>query len=213
MARSSIFNTRPESGEPPASRRAGSRAMTTLDFSAAAAPATNAPASPACRRPLRVTPCCGPMRMALAPGGLRYSVSVIAPTIYAGVAWCGCDMDQSRDRQGANATWIRAATVRERMRHLHSEIKALPYGRGSDWCPTTLRGRTHFPALTRRYPGRESSQAFLTRRTAFIIDQGVLTASAFARYPAPNPPAPAPSAAYPGQPPGERRKRPGETSG
>src|ERR1035438_4652661 len=33
MARSSSFKTRPESGEPAAARRAGSRAMTTLDFS------------------------------------------------------------------------------------------------------------------------------------------------------------------------------------
>src|ERR1035438_8901134 len=36
MARSSSFKTRPESGEPAAARRAGSRAMTTLDFSGAA---------------------------------------------------------------------------------------------------------------------------------------------------------------------------------
>src|ERR1017187_3607065 len=71
MARSRIFKTRPESGEPPAARRAGSRAMTTLDFSVGAALATSAPAKPARRRPLRVTPCCGPMRMALAPGAPR----------------------------------------------------------------------------------------------------------------------------------------------
>src|ERR1035438_10706211 len=71
MERSSIFKTRPESGEPPAARRAGSRAMTTLDFSGAA-PATKALDRAAPRRPLRVMPCCGPMRMALAPEFQRF---------------------------------------------------------------------------------------------------------------------------------------------
>src|ERR1039458_453337 len=56
MARSSIFKTRPESGEPPAARRAGSRAMTTLDFSVGAALATSAPAKPARGRPRPGTP-------------------------------------------------------------------------------------------------------------------------------------------------------------
>src|ERR1039458_2864736 len=87
MARSSIFRTRPASGEPPAPRRDGSRAMTTLDFSAAAVLATKVPARLACRSPLRVMACCGPMRMTLAPESpddFRYSASVIALASDAG---------------------------------------------------------------------------------------------------------------------------------
>ncbi len=61
------LKTRLASGEPPAPRSAGSRAITTLDFPGAAAPDAMAPARPACKISLRVKPRWEPVRMALAP--------------------------------------------------------------------------------------------------------------------------------------------------